>query len=60
MKRVLPKECIYETEIDSDIENRLVVAKGWWVGKGWTGSLGLADANCYITEWVNNRSDCRA
>ena len=48
MKRVLPKECIYETEIDSDIENRLVVAKGWWLGNGWTGSLGLADANCYI------------
>ena len=26
------------------IENRLVVA----VGEGWTGSLGLADAGCYI------------
>ena len=29
-----------------DIENRLVVAKG--EGEGWTGSLGLADANYYI------------
>ena len=29
-----------------DIENRLVVAKGQ--GEGWIGSLGLADANCYI------------
>ena len=32
-----------------DIENRLVVAKGGgWVGEGWSGSLGLVDANCYI------------
>ena len=34
-----------------DIENRVVVAGGggWGVlGEGWTGSLGLADANYYI------------
>ena len=37
-------ELIYETETDSDIENRLVVAKVG-VGEGWIGSLGLADAN---------------
>ena len=30
------------------IENRLVVAKEEVDGKGWTGRLGLADANCYI------------
>ena len=30
------------------IENRLVVAKAGGVGVGWTGSLGLADANYYI------------
>ena len=31
-----------------DIENRLVVAKGEEEGAGWTRSLGLVDANCYI------------
>ena len=42
-------ELVYETEIDSDIENRLVVAKrAGRVGEGWSGSLGLADANCCI------------
>ena len=38
------KDPICEMEIESDIENRLVVAKG----EGWIGSLGLADANWYI------------
>ena len=33
-------------------EDRLVVTKGW--GKGWIGSLGLADTNSYI-EWINNK-----
>ena len=28
-----------------DLENRLVVAKGEGKGVGWTGSLGLIDAN---------------
>ena len=28
-----------------DMENRLVVAKGDGEGVGWTGSLGLGDAN---------------
>ena len=32
----------------TDIENRLVVAKGEGVGKGRTGSLGLADVNYSI------------
>ena len=40
-------ELIYETEILTDIENRLVVAKVG-VGEGWFGSLGSADANYYI------------
>ena len=31
-----------------DIENRLVVAKGEEEGVGWTGSLGLVDANYFI------------
>ena len=32
----------------TDVENRLVVAKGEGEGEGWTGSLGLIDANSYI------------
>ena len=35
------REDTYETETDSDIENKLMVAKG----EGRIGSLGLADAN---------------
>ena len=31
-----------------DLENRLVVAKGEEQGEGWTGSLGLIDANYSI------------
>ena len=31
-----------------DMENRLVVAKGEEKGVGWTGSLGLSDANYHI------------
>ena len=29
-------------------ESRLMVAKGNEEGEGWTGSLGLVDASCYI------------
>ena len=32
----------------TDLENRLVVAKGEEEGVGWTGSLGLIDANSCI------------
>ena len=32
-----------------DTENRLVAAKGEGLGEGWSGRLGLADAN-YHTE----------
>ena len=39
-------EPIYKTEIDSDIENRLVVGRG--KGVGWIGRLGVVDANYYI------------
>ena len=38
----------YETETDSDIENRFVVSKGEGVGEGWTVRLGLVDASYYI------------
>ena len=41
-------ELIYETERDSQTENRLVVAKVEGVGEGCTGSVGLADTNYYI------------
>ena len=33
-----------------DLENRLVVAKGEGEGVGWTGNLGLIDANCHIRD----------
>ena len=36
---------IYETETDSQIENRPVVAKGEGVGKGRIRSLGSAEVN---------------
>ena len=32
----------------TDMESRLVVAQGGGEGVGWTGSLGLVDANSYI------------
>ena len=35
----------------TDIEERLVVFKG--EGVGWTGSLGLVDANLHL-EWTSN------
>ena len=31
-----------------DLENKLVVAKGEGEGVGWTGNLGLIDANYYL------------
>jgi len=37
-----------------DLENRLVVAKGEGEGVGWTGSLGLIDANYCLLEWISN------
>ena len=44
-------EFIYITEDRlTDIENRLVVAKGEGVSERWNGNLGLADANFYIQD----------
>ena len=37
------------------MENRLVVAKGKGEGMGWTGSLGLVDANYRITFGVEKQ-----
>ena len=39
-------EPIYKTETDS--QRTGVVAKGQREGEGWTGSLGLVDANYYV------------
>ena len=43
-------QIICRTETHSNIEDRLVVAKGAGdgVGVGWMGSLGLVDAKYYI------------
>ena len=38
-------EPIYRTETDSQMENRLVVAKEDGGGSGWTGSLGENEIN---------------
>ena len=43
--KIHTNEHIYKTETDSDIENRLAVAKGEGREKGKVESLGLADAN---------------
>ena len=38
-----------------DLENRRVAAKGEGEGVGWTGSLGLIDANKLLyLEWMSN------
>ena len=38
------------------LEDRFVVAKGEGEGVGWTGNLGLIDANCLPLEWISNDS----
>ena len=37
-----------------DLENRRVVAKGEEDRVGWTGNLGLIDANLLPLEWISN------
>ena len=37
-----------KSKCETDLENRLVVAKGERVGEGWSGSLGSTDANYFI------------
>ena len=42
-------EHIYETETESQTQRTdFWLPRGRWVGEGWIGSLGLADANYYI------------
>ena len=43
-----------------DLENRLVVAEGEGEGVGWTGNLGLRDANCCLWNGLVMRSCCIA
>jgi len=45
-----------------DLENRLVVAKGEGEGEGvgWTGNVGLIDANCRLWNGLAMRSCCTA
>ena len=43
-----------------DLKNRLVVAKGEGEGVGWTGSLGLIDADCCLWNGRAMRSCCIA
>ena len=41
-------EPFYKAEMNSDMDNRLVVVKSWGEGVEWTGSFGLIDTNYYI------------
>jgi len=54
------EEChgIYRKETDSDMEKRLVVAEREVEGVGWTGSLGLVDANYCLWSRSAMRSCC--
>ena len=48
------KEPIYRTETDSDIENRLVVAKGEWGGNGRDWEFGVSRRKLLHLEWMGN------
>ena len=51
------KESVYRTEADSQTEQTCGVEGG---EVGWTGSLRLADINCYIEDEHTARFCCRA
>ena len=48
-------EPIYESETYSDIENRLVVAKGEGEGGEMDGELGVNRWNLLYVEWIANK-----
>ena len=48
-------ELIYKTEIESDIENRLVVAKGEGCGRGKDWEFGVSRYKLLYREWINNK-----
>ena len=53
-KKIKKNELIYETERDSDIENKLVVAKweGCWGRMDW--EFGISRCKLLYIEWTNN------
>ena len=48
-------EPIYERETDSNIENRLVIAKGEGVGGGLEWEVGLSRCKLLHMEWMNSK-----
>ena len=46
---------IYETETDSQTENRLVVVKGEECGGGKEWEFGISRWKLLYTEWINNK-----
>ena len=48
-------EHIYETETDSDIANRPVVAKGEGGGGGMHWEFGISRCKLLYIEWINNK-----
>ena len=48
--------CLWNRNRLTDIENRLVAAKGKEEGGGWTGRLGLVDLNYYIENGQTTRN----
>ena len=48
-------ELIYETETDSDIEDRRVVAKGVEGGRGMDWEFGISRCKLVYIEWINNK-----
>ena len=47
-------EPFYRTEIDSDMENRLVVAKGKWGGSGMDWEFGVSRYKLLHLEWISS------
>ena len=48
-------EPLYETETDSQRENRLVVAKGVGNGGGMEREVGVSRCKLLYREWINNK-----
>ena len=48
-------EPIYNTETDSDMENRLVVDKGEGGGRGMDWEFGVGRCKLLHLEWINNK-----
>ena len=48
-------ELIYEKEIDPQIENRLVVAKGKWGEGGLYWEFGTSKCKLFCIKWINNK-----